>query len=350
MTLAAFDLRDLLRELAAGHALSRAQSADAFTQVMAGLATEAQIGALLTALAIRTGGPTVDEITGAAEAMRRALRPIALPPGLADVVDTCGTGGDHAQTFNISTTAALIAAAAGATVAKHGNRSVTSASGSSQVLETLGVKLEVADSVLTRCLAEARVCFAYAPAHHPATKHVAPARQQLGFRTIFNLLGPLTNPAGAKRQVIGVFHPALTETFAAVLQNLGSHHAMIVHGSFDGGCIDEITTTGATRITTLENGRISTQTIMPEELGVPHASIASLRVDSVDESAAVVRDVLSGTKGPARDIAAVNAAAALQVAGHAKDLIEGLAKSNAAIDSGAALKTLIQLVQITNGG
>lgn len=345
---AAFDFRDLLRELAAGRSLTRAQSADAFAQVVAGLATDAQIGALLTALAMREGGPSVEEITGAAEAMRRALRPIELPIGLADVVDTCGTGGDHAQTFNISTTAALIAAAAGATVAKHGNRSVTSASGSSQVLETLGVKLQVADAVLTRCLAEARVCFAFAPVHHPAMKHVAPARQQLGFRTIFNLLGPLTNPAGAMRQVIGVYQPALTETFAAVLKNLGSHHAMIVHGSFDGGCIDEITTTGATRITTLEHGRITTETITPEELGLPRAAIASLRVTTVEESAAVVRDVLSGTPGPARDIAVANAAAALLVAGHAKTLREGIAKANAALDSGAGLKTLIQLVQITN--
>ncbi len=345
---AAFDLRDLLRQLAHGQPLSRAQTADAFAQVMAGGATDAQIGSLLTAMAMRHGGPTIDEITGAAEAMRRALRPITLPPGLADVVDTCGTGGDHAQTFNISTTAAIIAAAAGATVAKHGNRSVTSTSGSSQVLEALGVKLLVTDEILTRCLTEARVCFAYAPSHHPATKHVAPARQQLGFRTIFNLLGPLTNPAGAKRQLIGVYDPALTETFAAVLRNLGSEHAMIVHGSFDHGSIDEIATTGPTRITTLHRGRIITQTLMPEELDIKRATIASLRAQSVDESAKVVRDVLSGTKGPPRDIAALNAAAALLVAGEVKNLREGFETANAAIDSGAALKTLIQLVQITN--
>jgi anthranilate phosphoribosyltransferase len=346
------DLRQALRDLAGGTPLSRPDAAALFSQVMTGHATDAQVGSLLTALAVRSGGPTVDEITGAAAAMRAQLRPIRVPDSVdrARLIDTCGTGGDHAATFNISTTAALIAAAAGAFVAKHGNRAVTSASGSSQVLEALGVKIDGCDdALLSRCLAEVRVCFCFAPAHHPAMKHVAAARQQLGFRTIFNMLGPLTNPAGAKRQLIGVYAPHLTETFAQVLQNLGSESAMIVHGYGELGALDELTTTGQTRITTLCDGHISTTDFSPEELGLPRTTFEALRVTSAEQSAKVVRDVLSGVKGPPRDIAALNAAAALVVADLAQDLREGLKMAEKALDSGAGLATLIRLTQITNG-
>jgi len=336
-------IKPLLSALAAGRTLTEAEAYAAFEEVMSGRATEAQIAALLTATAARPGGPTVDEITGAARAMHAHVTPIAVPEGV-EVIDTCGTGGDASGTFNISTAAALIAAGAGAVVAKHGNRSVTSKSGSSQVLEALGVKLMVDGATLTRCLAEAGICFAYAPAHHPAMKHAAPVRQQLGFRTVFNLLGPLTNPAGAARQVIGVFEAALTEPIATALQRLGAVRAMVVHG--DG--LDEIATTGPTRITTLANGAIRTTELRADDLGIETASIEALRVESVAASASVIRAVLEGEHGAARDIAALNAAAALVVADRAADLAEGLAHAGNAIDAGAARDTLERLIAITN--
>ena len=273
-----------------------------------------------------------------------------------DVVDTCGTGGDASGTFNISTTAALIAAGAGARVVKHGNRSVTSRSGSSQVLEALGVKLDVADDTLINCLREANICFAFAPAHHPAMKHAIGPRRELAFRTIFNLLGPLTNPAGARRQVIGVFRSDLTEPIAGVLQQLGAVHAMVVHGSTlgaadtteGGGGLDEITTTGPTRITTLQNGDITTTDLRPADLGLPLASIADLKVDSVEASAAVIRDVLTGRDCPARHIAALNAAAALVVADRAPDLPAALKLACESLDTAAAAAALERLIKLTN--
>ncbi|MBI1369677.1 MAG: anthranilate phosphoribosyltransferase [Planctomycetes bacterium] len=337
------DLPALLSRLAAGHALDHDQAARAFDLVMTGQASEAQIAALLTALAQRPGGPTVDEITGAAATMRRHVRPVPVPPGI-EVVDTCGTGGDYAGTFNISTAAALIAAGAGVHVAKHGNRSTTSKSGSSQVLETLGVKLEVSDATLTRCLADANLCFCFAPAHHPAMKYAAPVRKQLGFRTIFNLLGPLTNPAGAKRQIIGVYDPALTEPLAQVLLNLGATHAMVVHGSG----LDEITTAGPTRITTAHHNKLTTTTVRPADFDLPTIALDALKADSVEQSARIIRSILAGEKSPARDIAAVNAAAALVVADLAPDLPAGYQRACTAIDNGAAQTVLKRLVEITN--
>ena len=349
------DIKPLLAELAAGRILTRSQAHAAFDCVMSGAAGDAQIGALLGMLAVRPGGPTVDEITGAAEAMRDKVRRIEVPAEF-DVVDTCGTGGDASGTFNISTTAALIAAGAGARVVKHGNRSVTSRSGSSQVLEALGVKLDVADDTLINCLREANICFAFAPAHHPAMKHAIGPRRELAFRTIFNLLGPLTNPAGARRQVIGVFRSDLTEPIAGVLQQLGAVHAMVVHGSTlgaadtteGGGGLDEITTTGPTRITTLQNGDITTTDLRPADLGLPLASIADLKVDSVEASAAVIRDVLTGRDCPARHIAALNAAAALVVADRAPDLPAALKLACESLDTAAAAAALERLIKLTN--
>lgn len=341
-------MQQILAQLVTGQPLAADQARDAFQTVMSGEATDAQIGALLTAIACRESGPTVDEITGAAAAMRAASTKVTAPPDTI-LVDTCGTGGDHAGTFNISTTAAIIAAAAGATLAKHGNRSVTSNSGSSQVLDYLGVKLGTPGSNLTQCLAEARLCFCFAPAHHPAMKHAIGPRKELGFRTLFNLLGPLTNPAGADRQVIGVYAPQLTELFAQVLKQLGSSCAMIVHGSTPDGGLDEITITGETRVTTLRDGDITTDTISPADLGIAaHDSLDAIKVDSVQASAAMVRSVLAGDGGPARDIACANAAAALVVAGQADTLPAGYEKAAAAIDSGAAADTLAKLVAITN--
>ncbi len=339
----AMSIQPLLALLADGQTLGSEQAYEAFEHVMAGRATEAQIAALLTALRVRDGGPTTDEIVGAARAMRRHATKVTVPAGAA-VVDTCGTGGDHSGTFNISTAAALIAAGAGATIAKHGNRSVTSNSGSSQVLEALGVRLGVDDAVQQRCLNEARICFCFAPAHHPAMKHAVPVRQQLGFRTIFNLIGPLTNPAGATRQVMGVYDPALTEPIAQVLMALGAEHAMVVHG--DG--LDEITTTGPTRITLLSEGKIQTQTLRPEDVGLEPVSIDALHAEGVDESAQTIRGILGGDPGPARDIAALNAGAALVVADLATDLSDGLLKACDAIDAGAAQAALEALVVITN--
>ncbi len=336
-------LQPYLRTLARGASLDEANAYAAFELIMTGQATDAQIGALLAAMAVRPGGPSVDEITGAAKVMRRHAAAVAVPDGL-NVIDTCGTGGDSAGTFNISTAAALIAAGAGAAVAKHGNRSVTSKSGSSQVLEALGVKLDVPPQTLTRCLEQARICFCFAPAHHPAMKHAIGPRKELGFRTVFNVLGPLTNPAGAKRQVMGVFDEALTEPIAHVLAALGSEHAMVLHGSG----LDELALHGPTRISTARDGAVTTNTVTPEELGFNITPLDTLTVDSVERSAEVIRNLLSGETGPARDIATLNAAAALVVAGIADDLKAGVQLAGEAIDSGKALAALNELIRITN--
>ena len=347
------DIKPILAELAASRILSEEAAFRAFECVMGGEATEAQIGALLTGLTVRVDdsghrGPTVEEITGAARAMRSHAVMISVPDGI-DPVDTCGTGGDSSGTFNISTVAAFIAAGAGVKVAKHGNRSVTSKSGSSQVLEALGVNLKATPDVLSRCLEEAGICFCFAPAHHPAMKYAAPVRQQLGFRTIFNVLGPLTNPAGARRQVMGVFDAGLTEPIARVLMNLGSEHVMVVHGLIPGGGLDEISTIGPTRITEAKGGELKTTQVEPGELGVAAADVAELRVDSVEESAGVIKRVLDGEKGAAREIAAINAAAAIVVAGNAGDLREGFGLALEAIDSGAAKGAMERLVGVSNG-
>jgi len=338
------DIRPLLKQLIESRPLSLEQARQAFEAVMAGHATDAQIGVLLTVLTLREGGPTVDEITGAAMAMRAAATAVDVPDGF-DVIDVVGTGGDAAGTFNISTTAALIAAGAGAKVAKHGNRAVTSSSGASQVLEALGVKLDVAAETQAACLTEAGMCFCFAPMHHPAMKRVIGPRKELGFRTIFNILGPLTNPAGAKRYLLGVFDPALTEPIANVLAGLGATDAMVVHGSG----LDEITTIGQTRVSELRDGKVTTTTISPEQFGIDPATLDQLTVDSPRASAEVIRGILDGKPGPRRDIAALNAAAALVVAGLAASIDEGLKMANAAIDQGKAKTTLDQLVQVTTG-
>ncbi len=337
-------LSPILGRLARGELLSRSAADTAFERVMSGEATPSQIGALLMGLESRAEGPTVEEITGAAEAMRRHATPTPVPPGL-DVVDTCGTGGDATGTFNISTAAALIAAAAGATVGKHGNRSVTSGSGSSQVLATLGVNVEATGEVLRRCLAEAGICFCYAPLHHPAMKHAAGPRKEMGIRTLFNLLGPLTNPAGARRQVVGVFDPSWVEPIAQVQLNLGATHTMVVHG--DG--LDELTTTAASRLAVGRGETVETAVVDPETLGLSIASLGEIQVRDDRESAEVIRAILRGATGPPRDIACLNAAAALLVADVASDLSDGLTRAREAVDSGAAAATLEKLVEISRG-
>lgn len=350
------EIQDLLGRLVAGETLSVEQAVKLFEQVMVGGITQAQIGAVLSLIQQR--GSTEQEILGAARVMRQKAWKVTVPPGLT-VVDTCGTGGDHAQTFNISTTVALVTAAAGRSkgvaVAKHGNKSVTSSSGSSQALEALGVKLRVAGSTLTRCLDDAGLCFCFAVAHHPAMKHVAAVRRELGFRTLFNILGPLTNPAGAQRQLLGVFSADLTEPIARVLHELGSQHAMVVHGlpydeaSADGqsGGFDELITAGTNRVSHLRHGTVQTYEIDPASLGLAIGHPASLRVGSPQGSADMIQSVLAGQHGPARDIVALNTAAALLVADVVDDLSQGLQLAAEAIDSKAAAAVLKKLVQIT---
>lgn len=347
-------MKPLLAQLVDGQPLSAEQAVEAFDLIMSGKAEPTQTAALLSMIALR--GATVDELAGAATVMRRKAAKVTVPDGLT-AIDTCGTGGDHAGTFNISTAAALVAAGAGrelgVCVAKHGNKSVTSKSGSSQVLDALGVNLKVETNTLTKCLDQAGICFCFAPAHHPAMKHAGPVRADLGFRTLFNLVGPLTNPAGAKRQVMGVFDAKLTETIAQVLKQLGTIHALIVHGQIPDGdgthsdALDELSTCGPSKITKLLDGTITTAQLDPTELGLSLGHPSALRVDGPEQSAKVIRGVLEGKPGAAREIIALNAAAALVVAGVAGDLSEGLELAMAALDDGKALAALDNLVKIT---
>jgi anthranilate phosphoribosyltransferase len=332
---------EMLRAVMRGEHLSRQEARAAFGQIMAGLWGEHQVAGLLVALAIK--GETVDEIAGAAEAMRDHVVPI--DTGGLEVIDTCGTGGTGLSTFNISTAAALVAAGAGAHVAKHGNRTNTRASGSANVLACLGVNLDASPQTVAQCLAEAGVCFCFAVRHHPAMKHAAPVRKALGVRTLFNVLGPLTNPAGARRQLMGIFDASMTETIAEVLGLLGATRAMVVHAD-DG--LDEISTTAPTRISEWEGGQVTTRTVRPEDFGLPRAKLADLLVDSPEASGATVLEVLSGGKGPPRDIVVVNAAAALCVAGKAGGIEEAMELAARSIDTGSAREALRKLVEISN--
>lgn len=333
---------DVLRTVIARGNLSREQTRWAFGQIMDGAWSEPQIAGLLTALASKR--ETIDEITGAAEAMREHV--VKINSAGADVLDTCGTGGTGLPTFNVSTTAAFVAAGAGIKVAKHGNRTFTRPSGSADVLAELGVNINADEAAVSRCLAEANVCFCFAVRCHPAMKFAAPVRKALGVRTVFNLLGPLTNPAGARRQLMGVFDGKLTETIAGVLHKLGAIHAMVVH-SEEG--LDELSTIGATRISELREGTIQTRTVRPEDFGISRASLADLKVTSAKESAERIRGVLAGRKGPARDIVVLNTAAALAVADRGPGIEECIPLARQSIDSGAAQAALDKLIAISNG-
>ncbi|MEO1235213.1 MAG: anthranilate phosphoribosyltransferase [Planctomycetota bacterium] len=343
-------MKHLLAELIEGHTLSTEQADEAFDAVMSGQAEPTQTAALLALLARR--GPTVDELVGVASVMRRRSVPVEVPAGLT-VLDTCGAGGTGSTLFNISTAAALVAAAAGrplgVAVAKHGNRSVTSRSGSSNVLEQLGVNLTAPPETLTRCLDEAGMCFCFAPAHHPAMKHAGPVRAQLGFRTIFNLVGPLTNPAGARRQLIGVPSPDAAELMAAALARLDAERALLVHSFLpDGQPIGELTTFGPAAAVELHHGMTRSYPIDPAALGLPFALPDSVTIDTPAESAALVRRVLTNQPGPARDIVVLNAAAALLVADAAESIEHGLELAAAAVADGQAQHVLDQLVTLTN--
>lgn len=335
------ELRALIQKVSGGAALSETEIRTALEQMTEGAATPAQMGAFLMALRVR--GETVDEITGAAQMMRARMKRVDVPAGAVDIV---GTGGDGTGTFNISTCAALIAAGAGVRIAKHGNRSVSSLAGASDVLAALGVKLDVPFEVISRAVAEAGVGFMWAPQHHPAMKHWAPVRAELGIRTIFNLLGPISNPAGVRRQVVGVFSRQWVEPIARVLQKLGCDHVWIVHGH-DG--LDELTTTGATDVTEVKGGTLRSFEVTPADAGLAPARLSDLRGGDAQTNAAAIRDVLAGKQTPLRDIAILNAAAALIVAGKAATLTEGAALAARAVESGAARTALERLVAITTG-
>jgi len=332
---------DLLRTVIRGDDLTAEQADRAFAQIMDGEWSEARVAGLLVALACK--GEAVAEIVGAARAMR--AHAVRIDTGGAEVIDIVGTGGTGLSTFNISTATALVCAGAGLKVAKHGNRTNTRASGSADVLAALGVNLDAAPETVSRCLAEAGVCFCFAVKCHPAMKHAVGVRKALGIRTIFNVLGPPTNPAGAKRQLMGVFDDALTEPLATVLGSLGVVRAMVVHGS-DG--LDEISNTSETRISELRSGAVSTRTVQPEDFGLQRADLASLQIDSPEASAAAVRGVLSGGRGAKRDIVVLNAAAALAVADRAETIAAAMPLAEAAIDDGAAAAALDRLIRASN--
>ncbi len=331
-----------ITRLLEGYDLTRAEAREVMTEIMGGEATPAQMGGFLVAL--RFKGETAHEIAGCAEAMREHVLPIK--PKRQDLVDTAGTGGDNAHTLNISTAAALVAAAAGAAVAKHGNRAVSSSSGSADVLEALGFSLELPPERIEQSIDELGFGFLFAPTHHPAMRHAAGVRQELATRTVFNVLGPLTNPAGARAQVVGVFAPDLVPTIAQVLAQLGARHAFVVHGAAG---IDELSPAGPNLVAEVVGGQIVEREIDPLELGIPRCDPRELRGGSPEENAAAVRRVFDGEAGGARDAILLNAAGAIAAAGHAADLKEGLALARETVASGAAGERLEALVAFSRG-
>ena len=334
-------IQEAIGDLIAGADLGRARTRAVMDQIMSGQATDAQIGAFLVALRIK--GETIDEIVGCAEVMREKATPITTTR--PDLIDTCGTGGDASGTFNISTTVAFVACGAGLAVAKHGNRSISSQCGSADVLAALGVNVEASPEKVGECIDEVGIGFLFAIALHGAMKHAIGPRRELATRTVFNILGPLTNPAGAKRQLIGVFDGALTEALAGVLRELGSEQALVVHGS-DG--LDEITLTGPTQVTELRDGQISTRQIHPGDFGLQTVSAEVLKGGDADYNARILRGVLDGEEGPQRDVVLLNAAAAMVVGGLAEDITAGLDVARASIDSGKARQALDRLVEVSN--
>ena len=333
------ELKPLIAKVANGESLSHAEARDAFEILMSGAATPSQIGAFLMALRVR--GETVAEITGAVETMRSKMLPVSGP---ADAIDIVGTGGDGLGTYNISTLASLIVAGCKVPVAKHGNRAQSSKSGTADTLSVLGVNLEIGPELISRCIRQAGIGFMFASMHHAAMRHVGPSRVELGTRTIFNLLGPLSNPAGAKRQLLGVFAPKWLGPIAEVLRDLGSETVWVVHG--DG--MDEITTTGVTYVTALENGKIRSFELTPKDFGVPVATIDDLKGGDGVHNAAALRAVLGGAKNAYRDIALCNAAAALVVAGKAETLLDGMTLATRSLESGEAAGALDRLVAVSN--
>jgi anthranilate phosphoribosyltransferase len=332
-------IKEAIEMVVAGMDLSEQEMADAMTELMEGRASDAQIGAFLTAL--RMKGETVAEITGAARTMREKATRIDSPEG---TLDTCGTGGDMAGTFNISTTTAIVVASCGVPVAKHGNRSVSSRSGSADVLEALGVRIDLTSDKVERCLFETRFGFLFAPLFHPAMKYAIGPRKEMGVRTIFNILGPITNPAGAKRQVLGVFSDKLTETLAMVLGNLGAEDAMVVHGE-DG--LDEITITDGTKVSRFRDGAVENSILAPEDFGLDRADVEDIAGGDMYENARISMSVLNGEPGPCLDIVLMNSAAALAVGGKTQSFSEALSVAREAVVSGMALRKLEEVRDFT---
>ncbi|MEM1376736.1 MAG: anthranilate phosphoribosyltransferase [Pseudomonadota bacterium] len=334
------DLKSVIGKLADGHPLSREESQSAFDIIMSGEATPSQIGAFLMGLRVR--GETVDEIAGAVSTMRAKMATVEAPDGAIDIV---GTGGDNSGTYNISTAASLIAAGAGAKVAKHGNRSLSSKSGAADVLAALGINIEIGPEAIAKCITQAGLGFMFAPMHHSAMRFVGPSRVELGTRTIFNLLGPLSNPAGVTRQVVGVFSPHWLEPLAEVLGSLGSEHVWVVHG--DG--LDEFTTAGETHVVEWKAGQLNRFVVAPEDVGLARVAIDALRGGAPEENAAALTALLEGEQGAYRDVACLNAAAGLVVGGQAPDLKAGVELAQQAIDTGQAKSVLNNVIQTSNG-
>jgi anthranilate phosphoribosyltransferase len=334
-------IHELMARVLDGHDLTRAQAHDAMQEIMSGDATQAQIAGFLVAL--RAKGETADEIAGCAEAMREHVLPVQ--PKREDLVDTAGTGGDGKSTLNISTAAALVAAAAGAGVAKHGNRAASSQTGSADVLEALGFELDLTPERIAQSIDDLGFGFMFAQAHHPAMKHAAPVRRELGTRTVFNVLGPLTNPARARAQVVGVYSPDLVRPVAEALAQLGSRRAFVVHGA---GGIDELSPVGPSQVSEVVDGGVRDRVIDPQELGIEPCELAALAGGTREENAASIRRVFGGEPGGARDAILLNAAGAIAAGGHAADLREGIAIARDALDSGAAASRLDELVEFTH--
>ena len=333
------DLKSLLAHVAQGRSLSESEAEAAFDIIMSGDATPSQMGAFLMALRVR--GETVDEITGAARIMRAKAVRIDAPPG---TIDTCGTGGDSSGSFNISTASALVVAGCGVPVAKHGNRALSSKSGSADVLTALGVNIDADLAIVRQCLWEIGLGFLMAPRHHSATRHVAPTRVELGTRTIFNLLGPLSSPATARRQLVGVFAPEWVRPMAEVLGRLGSERAWVVHGAG----LDELTTAGTTTVAALDDGKVEMFEVAPEDVGLERARLEDIRGGEPQHNAGLMREVLAGAGGPLRDIVLLNSGAALVIAGRAESLEDGIELAARSLDSGAARRVLDELVARTN--
>ena len=347
-------IKEAIAKAVMGNSLTEAEMEKTMDEIMSGIATPGQIGAFVTAL--RMKGETVDEITGAARAMRAKAIKICLKNHLVNIdrdeinveeemiLDTCGTGGDGTSTFNVSTSCAFVAAGAGVSVAKHGNRAVSSLCGSADVIENLGVKLDLTSSDVERCIKEVGIGFLYAPIFHGAMRYAAGPRQEIGIRTIFNLLGPLTNPAGASAQVLGVYEITLTEKIAHVLKRLGTREAFVVCGE---GTLDEISICGPTRISHLKNGEVRTFDLTPEEVGLKRAVPETIKGGNAHENAQIIREILNGQQGPKRDIVLLNAAAAFVAVGLDSDFKEGIERAKTSIDSGQAKAKLKQLVAFT---
>ncbi|MFH1837097.1 MAG: anthranilate phosphoribosyltransferase [Candidatus Omnitrophota bacterium] len=337
-------IQEAIKIVVAKKNLTEAETQSVFNEIMSGQTTSAQIGAFITAL--RMKGETVDEITGAARVMRMKAAKIKTGSSSSGLIDTCGTGGTGSKTFNISTTVAFILAASGVKVAKHGNRAISSSCGSADVLEELGVKIDVPAKVTARCIDRIGVGFLFAPVFHGAMRYASPVRREIGIRTIFNILGPLCNPLKSGRQIIGVYDAKLTGTIANVLKKLGSKRAYVVHGQ---GPLDEVTISGRTKVSELKNDRVRTFYVSPATFGMRKAAISDIRGGTAKKNAKIIRDILSGKRGPKRDVVLINASLALMAAGKAKDPIEGVKIAMKAIDSGEALGKLEKLIKETKG-